>query len=741
MSFILPRAFFLVTAAGTALGLGLCFVPLFDLLGYEFSLALGLLAGPGAVAIGMGAGRQRPDGAAALVPATLLAVAALLPALGIITLNALRVKNCDYLDGIGFFVALPLGSALWGAALGVLLAQVLRPARRRLRLLAAVVVVLAPLAWTLAALFFEPPIFAFDHLFGHFAGSLYDEVVRLDARVWVFRLGTLLRVVAAAGVLWALGARPFRGPAPAYVAAAAGLLLVVAFETQLGPRFGFRVTRADILEALPAVEERPHLVIHLPRGLTPERRAEIADDHAFRLSQLLSALEAELPRPIHSFVYADAEQKARLMGGRDTMIAKPWLFEIHIHDAVAPHAILPHELAHAVAASFAPPPLHVASRGGVLVNMALVEGLAESVSPPRGELDLDAWSKALAELKLAPNLRRILGPAGFWSEAPRRAYTVAGSFVRYLLATYGAEPLKRAYADGDFDHAYPEPLDQLVADWERHLASVALSPRELAMAQEQFKTPSIFSRPCAHEIAQLREAAQRATPEEAPAFHRRICAHLGDDPAARFELAQAERRARLYDDFLRSSEALLAGPGLTAVQRTQLREARGETLWIRGDHAGALAELRAAEPTTDLAGQRLAWVRLWALERPVAAERDALRAFLMQEQNAVTTVLVLESGARAHPEDPTWHYLLGRHLARFEACTEAIPYLAAAHPLDLIEAERWRLLAGCYGKLGDRDRAREAWQRYRDLAPTSGERARAKDELERLAFLAGHARL
>ena len=63
-------------------------------------------------------------------------------------------------------------------------------------------------------------------------------------------------------------------------------------------------------------------------------------------------------------------------------------------------------------------------------------------------------------------MRKISGPTGFWSESPRRAYTIAGSFVGYLLRTYGASPFKHAYPHGDFATAYGKSLDSLVDEWE-----------------------------------------------------------------------------------------------------------------------------------------------------------------------------------------------------------------------------------------------------------------------------------
>ena len=52
-----------------------------------------------------------------------------------------------------------------------------------------------------------------------------------------------------------------------------------------------------------------------------------------------------------------------------------------------------------------------------------------------------------------------------------------------------------------------------------------------------------------------------------------------------------------------------------------------------------------------------------------------------------------------------------------------------------IEAERLRLIGDSQMNAGRWDAARDAYQRYAELVPMSGERARARDVLERIAWL------
>ena len=88
-------AFWVAVCGLAALAGGLAFVPLFDLLGYEFSAAVSLLAsalvGPAAIGV-----VRRSPALPALrlwLRAALAGLAALLPPLLIILLNGLRVTN------------------------------------------------------------------------------------------------------------------------------------------------------------------------------------------------------------------------------------------------------------------------------------------------------------------------------------------------------------------------------------------------------------------------------------------------------------------------------------------------------------------------------------------------------------------------------------------------------------------------------------------------------------------------
>ncbi len=108
---------------------------LFNYLGYEFSAVLGLFAG---IALGLStialarvhlslepriAPSQFQDLFRGITIVSLLTLAA---PLVIISVNALFVKNCSVVEGLGFFLLIPVVSVFYAVALGNFCAEIFR---------------------------------------------------------------------------------------------------------------------------------------------------------------------------------------------------------------------------------------------------------------------------------------------------------------------------------------------------------------------------------------------------------------------------------------------------------------------------------------------------------------------------------------------------------------------------------------------------------------------------------------
>src|SRR6185295_8598272 len=217
-----------------------------------------------------------------------------------------------------------------------------------------------------------------------------------------------------------------------------------------------------------------------------------------------------------------------------------------------------HELAHVMASPYGSGPFRVTTRYGIWPSMGIVEGLAVAADNPADELSLHQWAAGMRRQKLAPDVREIVRPQGFYLAAPARAYTVAGSFLRYLAETHGPEKLRALYERGDFETAYGRSLDALAAEWEKSLDAMPLDEAQVSQAFARFRQGSLFARPCAREVAVLRgEAAERlgAEPAQALKLYARCAEIQPEEPE--FQVGQAMAMARL--DRVADAGALLAG--------------------------------------------------------------------------------------------------------------------------------------------------------------------------------------
>ena len=198
------------------------------------------------------------------------------------------------------------------------------------------------------------------------------------------------------------------------------------------------------------------------------------------------------------------------MGAGNTLYARPWTREIFVQSERFPSTRLRHEMAHVFAGAFGDPLFGVAFAWrwhGPLplptLASGLVEGVAEAADYGADDDQSTIHQQAAAMIAdgRAPPLQAVVG-AGFSAQSGARAYTMAGSFCRFLLETRGAAPLRRLYRSaGDFTAAYGVPLATLETEWRDFLARQPLDARDRARASEQFRRPAIFKKVCARELA------------------------------------------------------------------------------------------------------------------------------------------------------------------------------------------------------------------------------------------------
>jgi hypothetical protein len=728
----------------TASTLGLAFVPLFNTLGFEFALVMALLGSIASADLGCALVRQArallgetaPGRPGALLWALLWQGAALhtglltVPLL-LIALNGLRVSTCDWTFGLLCYLLMTVLSAVIATATG-LTAALLWGHRTRLAAVTAQLAIVLSVLLSLAAFYGAPPVFSYNPFVGYFPGNLYDEAISLGPPLYWSRaaqlatIGLVLALCAAALDLPGLRLR-LRGRRPAGRRLEAGLVALISAAAALplwlsSGQLGFAITGPDIQEALGGRHDTEHFTIFYPPVSEIARDIErIAEDHEFRYAQAVRTLGAAPAGRITSYYFERPEDKYRWMGARQVYMAKPWRSEIYLHHQGFPHQILRHEIAHVVAGSFGDPLFHVSIRRRfglpLFFNVGLIEGIAVATDWPdhfTRHLTPHQSVRAMQELDLLPPLSRVLS-TGFFAFSSARSYTLAGSFVRFLLEHHGAAALRVLYrTGGEFERAYGRPLAALEGEWRRTIAAITLPPGTAEMVRERFRRGGIFQRDCPHAIARKRsraaELGRKGRWDDAVDLLRSACRDAPEEPEYRLELAAALTRAGAATEARDLVEKLLAAgrptaaaaggaPPLSSTLHAEARLLLARLDVHRNDLAAARQQLEAAAglPIDDDLRRNIIAQRLTLQHGGPAG--PALRAFFWSadpRHDADPVVLAAQAAAAcaAEPGHPLGYYLLARSLrghggAQLEvAALRTALELTLPHPLLVREAAR-----------------------------------------------------
>jgi tetratricopeptide (TPR) repeat protein len=677
----------------------LCFVPLFNVLGYEFSVSIAILLFlSGGVFVAVVARQARihdhPPSVPGLLSAPFAAAAALLAVpLAVMSANAVRVTNCSWADGIGFYLLIPgvTGFILAGYTTLVLL---LRP-RPWVAVLAWYAAGGLEIAARLRELYVEPQTFFFSHVIGWFPGPIYDEALEVSLSLFAFRAASACIGVLFLGAAICARARLRSAAGVVLCAAAAG---VFVYLNAGGEDLLFKTGRERLVRELEGIHRTARFDIrHYRDSYVKKEISAIAAAHEFHLSDIEKTLGLRTDGRITSYIFKNAGEKKVLTGSGGTNIAKPWLDEVYVNAETFPYPTLRHEIAHVVMGRLAGTALGVPGRlGGLMPNLGLVEGAAVALEGEGTDLTRHQAAKLLLLEDLLPDMHEVFSASKFYTIPMRRAYTAAGSLMLWLLETRGPKMFVDAYRRGSLPAAYGAPLGTIVAEWKEFLGAVPLSEAERAFWASPYRKPSIFGQICAHEAAALR---LKAALEGNRGMHR---------AAAKTYISLCKKSCTDSDRKSMADQLIKAGETAAArdVLGTLLKFA-GNDHWLRADTLDTLGMLAWEEGRTDearrifsdlaamhldLSRRRSADLRVEALGDPLLA--SAMLGFFSDDSDSSVRPVVLFDALGRFPDYDAARYLLGRHLFNRGEFARAAGYLATARrlPSDILTRENLKLL-------------------------------------------------
>lgn len=768
------KAFWVTTVILTIISGAFTLHPLTALLGFDYSLFFGVCSTVASSHFTWAAMHNRaasntgPGYLGTVIRIGFAAQLTLGLPLLVIVLNALRVQNCNFVSGFLFFAVLPGVGTWFGLAIGVVLSLW---QRRGWPIAFLYILPVLSIGWAIFQGLSHPPIFAYDHYFGYYPGTIYDEIREITTTLLMFRLRTLMWAVLALSSVGLLAGRGgllgqqilswreallqkvegsldgrLRWSQSGEAMAGTCVLLCLAaaflFTSHLyRHKIGYQQTDRSIQEILGGRYETQHFIIYYDRNhASPLQLRRMERDSEFRYHQLVQFFGHHPRKKTEIYWFANVQQKARLMGAAHTMIARPWAYQFYIHGYDFPHNVLKHEMAHVFSAAFGAGPLRLSVRYGVFFYPALIEGVAVAADWVRGELTPHEWSRAMLDLNIAPSPETILGPQGFFQHSGWLSYTIAGSFSRYLIDTHGIAKYKQAYGRADFEQVYHKSLRQMSQEWKVYLQkNIQLGQHDKQQAAYRFRRfRSIFVRTCPHSIAMMEEEVSQLTSigayysalqlqEQICAFAPRTHQHLRRIDLV-LRLKQYARANTLIQAMLKDYPAQDA-----PVVRVQILRRAGELALLQNQRAEALRYYnQASRLPLSLGEQRQILVMQYALQQEKVA--NVIMDYLSPKESATAALLALQAEAIRNPQEPMLAYLLGRRLYFSAQYNKALPWLQTALqglPQLPLQAEILRLQGLCHFYSGQYDLAATLFHKQSRLPLPSGLKREALDNQER----------
>lgn len=770
LSLFRTRLFWVFAVLYLIVGAILAGLPLTDYLGLEFSLVVGILAGllggPLAVSVYQRRLAQAPPDehiVAAVehgaihfwLEAWLLHTVAIFFSLVGLLVAALITPPCAPATGAGFFILLPWVSAAYSAAWGLAFVGVLQ----RPRLAQVLVVVFALLTLALSGLQFiaQPTVWFYNPFFGHFPGPIYDEAAQPTIALLAYRIGNLaaaLLIVFLLSAYWGWRLRRTgRQIQPRLMTVAMVVFLLATIIGIDRGRFalGFDMDEAHLLKKLDGYVRTEHFDIHYPRRDDIERQIEmIALDHEFRFGQIEREFGIKYPHRITSFIYADSEMKKKLIGAGGTEYADCAKHYMHLNFERLPIEILHHEMIHVMLSDYGLPLVGFSSK------VVVTEGMAVAVGGPiHWDMDLDVWAAGMKAVDRLPHINKIMG-LQFWRESGGRAYTAAGSFIRFLMRQpNGTSRLLAAYAKGDLAKQFGRPLSELENDWRVYLTTIEarLTEQQIERARYRFGFKSIFEMRCPREVGRLLnladERARKRYYHQADSLYERAAELDRDNVRIARNRLEPLLRAGRYEqaaqvaDLISQAQGTPDNPALDRrgnIVGSQVIAQRAQSIlaalaWARGDDETAAAIYRTIRDS-DLSNPltREAACALYAMEHPELA--PAVRSLLTDFRDPRAGEWALAAGLNAHPDDPVLLYLTARVMFGDQAYTPAIAMmqraLALGLPHERLTQKAWETLGYAAFMLGDLSLARAAYEQARALLIPHGEQVMVEDWLARI---------
>jgi hypothetical protein len=465
-------------------------IPLFNLIGYEFSVVNSILffSLSGFIAVHNEKSiDQKPNYFQQhFTKAKFFFLFAIVIPLFIGITSTIVSSECPLNDGLLFYAIISIPSLFFGYVSGLTVSIFFRKFKKTIFTALFFVILFYPII----EIYFFPQIYFYNLIVGFFPGTIYDEDLSVNMALVLYRLSNLVIIIL---IFW-LAILMKQSKIKKWIAAIFILFIIFLFAYSK-PSLNFATDFSSIQAELNKKIISENFELFIPSEIDSSEVDYIILLHEYYLEQIEKFFDVKLKEKIQSFLFKNEEQKRRLFGAGSANVAKPWLNQIYLNYRDYEETIK-HELTHVVAKNFGTTIFKVAHN----INPALIEGLAMAVEDNFDDLSIHQAAKLALIFGYKVSLANLFSGLNFFSQFSSVGYIYSGSFIKYIAETHGSETVKKIYSNGNIQEITGNSIDDIESDYLKYLEVLPIQFNK-NRAQLYFGGQTIFQKYCARTAA------------------------------------------------------------------------------------------------------------------------------------------------------------------------------------------------------------------------------------------------
>ncbi|MCW8816499.1 MAG: hypothetical protein OQK52_01330, partial [Ignavibacteriaceae bacterium] len=204
---------------------------------------------------------------------------------------------CSFWDGLWFYMVITCPSVIIGSALGAMIFSILK----RFRRVSFIVLYLLILFIPVLEIYFNPQIYLYNPLFAYFPGTIYDEGLVVDYKLFLYRL---LNLIFFALILFYLLKWNKKQASASVSKIFLSFIIIVSvfFYFIISPKLGFTTTELSINNSLSKKIESEHFIIQADKRIAKKDLEQIVLNEEFYYSQLSIFFEDKPNKKFTSYI-------------------------------------------------------------------------------------------------------------------------------------------------------------------------------------------------------------------------------------------------------------------------------------------------------------------------------------------------------------------------------------------------------------------------------------------------------